>query len=837
MKLSTVLGKIAGTFNPSYGSKDNVPIIGITQSVPRTTGMGAESGRRVATLPATDRGFTLAAQFVADVYACAQVRAQNIKAIEIRVVRKGTETEVTDSPWLNMLVWAQEKFNQDLIWLHEYSLSIWGKNFELKLVQGESQLPGGLQWLNPNSVRVDTQSGRLEGFTYSPLGAYMTFQPGQLGYHYYPNVQDDFQGQSPILAALDAVNITRNSQAYIETFFAHDASVGGLITARSRSVQFGSAPVALTDKERDLIMKQWKEQTQGARRSFRTLMLPWDLEYTQYEGRPPTQQVELTKEERRQIHKVLRVPMSLTYESDVADPLSAGNTLSQEEANFFQNFLIPEHMSMLDYYNIHIMPWLAPGHELVGNYESILGAIQNTAERRAMYRDDLQAGVITLTELRDKTGEEELPGDTGDVLYLPHGFDVVPVDKLSTLRSSREIEADRLIMDQMGQAMMDVFTASQMVGLNPALELKDLYWVGSQLVPLAQLPNIWKYGTLMAPSTTNAELLTAQEPEALVVDEAESPVSNGNPGGILPPAPRLDRFAVTDEIRAWQKYHLRRLKTGGERRAWNVEIIPMPWAEEIREGLKEAGDDLEAVQAVFDRALDVAKSIGSRVRAFERVAAALIADARGDSPIPKSRFRNLFRSEIQRFGRLMFSEGLIEGGVTDGVPDAEETSLIKELLQPFTGFVRKFTNRLYAGGVSDAQAALTPIVSANGNMMLEFTGPAGKNPGRTCTVMTGQRHRAKDYRRRQLRPQIDGHNFECGAWQCRHILKPVAGGARGQFPTPTQVRIWANKTDHDHSDKPIFDYEELDYTKSEHMTYLATRGYIIPISEEVQHAN
>ena len=84
----------------------------------------------------------------------------------------------------------------------------------------------------------------------------------------------------------------------------------------------------------------------------------------------------------------------------------------------------------------------------------------------------------------------------------------------------------------MNASMIDVFTAATMLGQNPAEELRGMYWVGNQLVPKSQLQNIWKYGTLIAPSTTNADIIVQDEPEVLTTD-AESP-------GIVatPPAPR-----------------------------------------------------------------------------------------------------------------------------------------------------------------------------------------------------------------------------------------------------------------------------------------------------------
>ncbi|MHC4649183.1 MAG: hypothetical protein ACYTBJ_27345, partial [Planctomycetota bacterium] len=93
------------------------------------------------------------------------------------------------------------------------------------------------------------------------------------------------------------------------------------------------------------------------------------------------------------------------------------------------------------------------------------------------------------------------------------------------------VTLNKLVIDQMNRAMIDVFTAAQLLGnKHPAEELRGMFWVGNQLVPQDQLQNIWKYGTLIAPSTTNADLIVETEPEVLDTDETDNTPS-------APPSP------------------------------------------------------------------------------------------------------------------------------------------------------------------------------------------------------------------------------------------------------------------------------------------------------------
>jgi hypothetical protein len=73
------------------------------------------------------------------------------------------------------------------------------------------------------------------------------------------------------------------------------------------------------------------------------------------------------------------------------------------------------------------------------------------------------------------------------------------------------------------------------------------------------------------------------------------------------------------------------------------------------------------------------------------------------------------------------------------------------------------------------------LESAQRNAMMEFAGDDGLESCVTCRRLKGQRHRLKDWKRKQLRPQVDTSSFECGGWRCEHKLIPVAGKATGKF--------------------------------------------------------
>mgnify|MGYP001443575275 CR=1 FL=1 len=61
------------------------------------------------------------------------------------------------------------------------------------------------------------------------------------------------------------------------------------------------------------------------------------------------------------------------------------------------------------------------------------------------------------------------------------------------------------------------------------------------------------------------------------------------------------------------------------------------------------------------------------------------------------------------------------------------------------------------------------------NKMLTLDGPDGQESCRTCQKYKGQRHRASWWISRDLVPAPGNENYECGGWQCQHILSDDSG--------------------------------------------------------------
>jgi HK97 family phage portal protein len=143
-----------------------------------------------------------------------------------------------------------------------------------------------------------------------------------------------------------------------------------------------------------------------------------------------------------------------------------------------------------------------------------------------------------------------------------------------------------------------------------------------------------------------------------------------------------------------------------------------------------------------------------------------------------------------------YRDGLKAGGVDDE-PDQAEQEKITELNLNQREYINNLSARLFKDeavtpemaeqraqmwwGNSIQPAYYAGFESAAKNQMVEFVGDDGKESCPDCQRLKGQRHRLKDWTRKNMVPQQDGESYECGGWQCQHYLAAIEGRARGSW--------------------------------------------------------
>lgn len=166
-----------------------------------------------------------------------------------------------------------------------------------------------------------------------------------------------------------------------------------------------------------------------------------------------------------------------------------------------------------------------------------------------------------------------------------------------------------------------------------------------------------------------------------------------------------------------------------------------------------------------------------------------------DGDMSRRRAGTVMRAQLTRLGRQAMIDGLADGGVEVEALDEEDARTLAGWLAEQSEFVTNFLNKAFDGATFDAEDRaimwtrkslqaiyLEGVASADKNGLYEFYGPDGEESCSTCTTLKGQKHRLKEWIKKQFRPQVDTNNFECGGWRCEHDLRKTTGQARGRWP-------------------------------------------------------
>lgn len=164
--------------------------------------------------------------------------------------------------------------------------------------------------------------------------------------------------------------------------------------------------------------------------------------------------------------------------------------------------------------------------------------------------------------------------------------------------------------------------------------------------------------------------------------------------------------------------------------------------------------------------------------AFTGDVAANLSDAASGSITPAS-FAIRMRQAISKYGKNAYLDGLESGGVD--AMDETDSSNYADLLASASQYVTSARSTItdFAGDADSRaitwQKTLDPfyyagVESADKNGMYTFDGEDGDESCADCVRLKGTSHRMKWWVDNEMRPVVDGHNFECGGWRCQHML-------------------------------------------------------------------
>ena len=329
---------------------------------------------------------------------CARVIAEGLAQVPCRLMKedaKGSLVEARDNP---------------LFWLLKHKPNDWQTSFELREQMGLhlafdhnafvfiNRVRGEIKELyafQPGNVVVAQNDDMELTYKVKVDGREQTIPAADM-WHVRGPSWNGFRGNDAIKLAAKTIGLAQATERYGTKLFENGARPGGILTTKA-----GAQP--LNPEQRKEIMTLWQAQNRGVDNAHKTVMLPFDLDFTTVSGSAnEAQWIENRKFLIKEICRFFRVL-----------PIMVMQTGATSYASVEQLFLA--HLTHT------LMPWyerfeqsaensLLSREELEAGYAIKLNATAllrgSTAERTAYYNTMVTLGIMSANDVRAK---EDLP--------------------------------------------------------------------------------------------------------------------------------------------------------------------------------------------------------------------------------------------------------------------------------------------------------------------------------------------------------------------------------------------------------------------------------------------
>lgn len=378
--------------------------------------LNAALSNRRGGAPANEQGYAWISEINVWVRRCVGIIADNTERLNFYVEDKLNKRRLEDHP----LTGAMQR-SRHFLQRSQRSLLIWGELY-IKPLSNQYGYCSDLWWINNLSIQFNIVNGFIGQFYYTPLhgGKPAVWRPEEMCYIYTENPFDDLRGSSRILAVLQEANVHEEIARSAQAHFANDARPGIMFIPETD----------LGIQQSQEFIEYWKANFQGSLNTNRPVILPMQIKSVQTLDRAALKDdVDLRESIRREICAAFGVPLSVAGAWDDANYQSA----PEQRKSFYEETLIPLAEQLAKDFTRSLLPFFddRPGLRVWFDAKDLLALAEDKQQKTTALNSQLVSGGITVNEYRIATDQKSLPG--GNVLYVPAGVIVTPVEKLGTL--------------------------------------------------------------------------------------------------------------------------------------------------------------------------------------------------------------------------------------------------------------------------------------------------------------------------------------------------------------------------------------------------------------------
>lgn len=366
------------------------PTITNSADLLKSFGEGDHAGQSVTTKSAIQTSAVLC---------CARVIAEGLAQVPCKVYRDddtGSPVEAKEHPLFFLLNrkpndWQTSFEFREQIGFH---LALTNNAFIFK-----NRVNGKIEELYaflPNTVTVEQADDLTLTYKVQDTKGRLRTLPADDVWHIRGPSWDGIQGLDAINLAAKTIGLSMATEEFGSKFFENGGRPGGIITTKP-----GTTP--LSAEQRNEIKTLWAAQHQGSKNAHKTVMLPFDLDFTSVSTNAnEAQWIESREFIIKEICRFFRVQPIMVMASDATSYAS----VEQLFLNHLMHTLMPwyERFEQSAEVSLFTKAELLDGYSVKLNSNALLRA--NTADRASYYQTMRSIGAMTANEVRAK---EDMP--------------------------------------------------------------------------------------------------------------------------------------------------------------------------------------------------------------------------------------------------------------------------------------------------------------------------------------------------------------------------------------------------------------------------------------------
>lgn len=254
-----------------------------------------------------------------------------------------------------------------------------------------------LNWLNPLGMQRNVINGQLIDFRYGWDSQYEEIQPNHVAYYHTRHPFDDFAGYSKVMAVMSKINIARNFDRFLASFFKNNATPHTIFSPEGEIV----APPDQTAK----LQSRLRAECQDVDNMHRVIVLPRRYNIQQL-ALPELEKFNIEGGVSTQIFEGMGVPQAMAGNTS-ATPYKDGDETTNR---FYLDRVFPAAKELQDYINSSIMPFFDRSHRTRFQFDtSFIETITESDQLEAsIANSQLHGGYISLGQAAEA---QELPSD------------------------------------------------------------------------------------------------------------------------------------------------------------------------------------------------------------------------------------------------------------------------------------------------------------------------------------------------------------------------------------------------------------------------------------------